>query len=103
VESKSFDIYSPKIGALIEMHGDFWHKLGPKSQKMEPLIKSNIANDALKKAIAEAKGFKYIVFWQSEHPNWIQKIGELYGTVPTKSLQEASDQINQKLGTKRSL
>jgi hypothetical protein len=95
VENKSFDILSPAQHAVIEMHGDFWHKIGEKSKKMAPLILKNIENDKV--------GLRYIVFWQSQHDNWVSQIEGIYGTRPSLTLQEAENQIHEEFGIKGSL
>lgn len=102
IESKAYDIYSPLINVVIEMHGDFWHSISPKTGSMLPLIEKNIKNDEYKKSLAIINNFGYFVFWQSGWPDWPQKLRSLYGT-DSINIQEAENQVNQELGTSRSL
>jgi len=103
VEKRSYDIYSPAIAGLIEMHGDFWHSIGPNSKKMSAVIEKNIINDEFKALLAKKHELLYIVFWHSKWESWPEKIFELYGTYPKISIQEAENQVNKTLGTKRCL
>jgi len=103
LRNKSFDIFSPKLNCLIEMHGDFWHKLTSKTGSMVELVKRNIKNDKAKKDIAIGEGYAYAVFWEGEHQLWEKQLYDLYGRRPEVSIQDAQDKVNKVSGKKRSL
>lgn len=75
---RSYDIYSPKLNSLIEMHGRVWHELGSKNVKMNSLVSKNIKNDELKKIIAKEKQLDLIVFWDDEDSTWEERVKSLY-------------------------
>lgn len=78
--TKSYDIYSPKINAMIEMHGRVWHD--PEFAKYKSYTKeicsSNVKNDAFKKALAVGLGFNYFVFWDNEKDKWEEELKRIY-------------------------
>lgn len=75
--SYSYDIYSLKYNALIEMHGDFWHK-PPNDKTTHPTIISkinhNLKNDIVKSNIAIELNFNFWVFWESQSEYWIEQL-----------------------------
>ena len=73
---KSFDIYSPKIHTLIEMHGRAWHSFGVDSLKDK--VSKNIKNDLIKKNLAESLKYHLVVFWDDETEQWEDKLRRLY-------------------------
>lgn len=75
---KAFDVYSPAINAVIEMHGRVFHDPSKSKGKLIALAESNVKNDALKKALAESNGMKYLVFWDDECHLWQDRIKEIY-------------------------
>lgn len=103
IENKSYDVFSPKKQAVIEMHGDFWHSVSPRGDKMRALIDKNIANDEFKRLLAVSRGLSYHVFWHSKWTSWIMVLEALYGAKCNISIQDAENKVNTQLGTKRSL
>lgn len=77
---RSYDIYSPKLRALFEMHGRVWHDSTKTTPRLRELAVNNEKNDLLKKSIAERNGFQYIVFWDDECDRWSETLLSLYGT-----------------------
>lgn len=91
----SFDVYSPKIDGYIEMNGRFWHdNLNNKTGKVYGMVKHNLENDIVKRQAAINAGFNYWVFWDDEIAQWHKQIGEIYGTNPKITIEEAKNQIN---------
>lgn len=79
--TKSYDIYSPKINAMIEMNGRVWHDpvfAREKNKYMHDICASNIKNDVFKKALAIGLGFNYFVFWDNEKENWFNELKGIY-------------------------
>lgn len=74
----SYDIYSPKINALIEMHGHIWHdpKYAPKSFK--DMVDKNLKNDIVKKSLADAKGYILYIFWDNNEESWEDSVRRIY-------------------------
>lgn len=102
----SYDIYSPMLVALIEMHGQIWHKENPNKSANEWLTKivaNNLENDKRKQRIAAELGFRYVVFWDSEMRQWEDQIFSLYKTKALISLEEAKDIICQEERDRSSL
>ena len=97
---KSYDIFSPKVNALIEMHGRIWHESSDKSRhstKLDAIVTHNTKNDLKKKQNALELGYRYEVFWD-DHPHlWSTKIKEIYGNTPI-SLEEAANKVGEELG-----
>jgi hypothetical protein len=92
---RSFDIYSPGIGALIECHGRVWHDLDFTNNGLRQKCISNIKNDKFKEAIAVENHLEYIVFWDNETHLWAKDIKNLYGK-ETISYEEAKNRIYEK-------
>lgn len=95
---KVYDIYSPKINALIEMNGRVWHDETIKSIKNEKLAKivsKNKINDVLKEQIANSLSYKYITFWDDEILNWQEQIFDIYNE-ESITYEKAKDKINIK-------
>ena len=67
---RSFDIYSPKLNAVIEMHGRVWHDLSKTTEGLRKITEKNVTNDIFKQSIALAFGYKYFVFWDDQIPQW---------------------------------
>jgi hypothetical protein len=76
---KSYDIYSPKINTLIEMHGHIWHSLEKCFKNIEEIVKKNVENDKIKKELANSMGIPVFVFWDNETHLWEQQLKDLYG------------------------
>jgi hypothetical protein len=74
----SFDIYSPRIAGLIEMHGRVWHDINVTPETLKPMVLKNLANDEVKKSLAKAVGMSYIVFWDDQQHQWADALRELY-------------------------
>ena len=78
----SYDIFAPKFNCLIEMHGDFWHKplAKPiKSDRVRKMIEKNLLNDPIKESLAKERGFRFLVFWESEKGRWKTQLEEGLG------------------------
>lgn len=88
---KSYDIFSPKINALIEMHGRVWHDPQQTKPKIKHLAQQNSLNDKEKEDFAKKMGYNYIVFWDDMKDTWEQRIEQLYGKRP-----EAFEKIKNK-------
>lgn len=91
---KAFDIYSPAINSVIEMHGRVFHDLSKSKGKLIPLTESNVKNDALKKMLAESNGMKYMVFWDDECHTWQKRIKNIYKAEPI-SYVEAKNKVDE--------
>jgi len=76
---KSFDIYSPAINALIEMHGRVWHDSSSCPAGLMPMCIKNEENDQIKRKFASDNGFKYEIFWDDEMAKWPERLNFLYG------------------------
>jgi hypothetical protein len=91
---KSYDIYSPKINALIEMHGHIWHSMEKSPKNIKEIVKKNVENDKIKKELANSIGIPVFVFWDDETHLWEQQLKDLYGKEGKKyeeALREESD------------
>ena len=75
---KSFDVYSPKLNILIEMHGRIWHDLSSSTPGVKDICYKNIENDKIKKDFANSNGFGYEVFWDDEEANWPERLKNIY-------------------------
>lgn len=75
---KSYDIFSPEINALIEMHGHIWHAHNSKNFRLKSIVERNINNDKIKRDIANLKGMRYIVFWDDQESSWPRQLERLY-------------------------
>jgi hypothetical protein len=75
---RSYDIYSPLIGSLIEMHGRVWHDLTKTKPKLTKIVLKNTQNDIKKQRIAEEMGLKYLVFWDDKEHEWKDSVEKLY-------------------------
>lgn len=73
---RSFDIYSPKINTLIEMHGRVWHDYSKDS--LRELVTKNIKNDEFKKKVAEEHGKDLLVFWDDQQETWEERVRSIY-------------------------
>jgi G:T-mismatch repair DNA endonuclease (very short patch repair protein) len=73
---RSFDIYSPRINTLIEMHGRVWHD--HTKEKLRELVTKNIKNDEFKKKIAEEIGKALVVFWDDQQEAWEETLRRVY-------------------------
>lgn len=67
---KVYDAYLPDKNILIEMDGDFWHKLTLEECKYKYQVDSYY-NDILKNQIAEKNGYKLIRIRENNIPNTI--------------------------------
>jgi hypothetical protein len=76
---RSYDIWSPLLGAVIEMHGRVWHDPKNTKQGIAHICSSNFVNDEIKKNAALASGFQYLVFWDDQEPDWKEQLREAYG------------------------
>lgn len=93
---KSYDIFSPKLNILIEMHGHVWHDWHKSKSNMYPLVHSNVINDVIKTCLAEQNGYKLVVFWDDDTDNWEKQIEALYGQKSKKYEQALSEEIDKK-------
>lgn len=84
----AYDMYAPSINCLIEMHGDIWHKSPTKKlhPKVSAKVEANLANDIVKENLAEALGYQFAIFWESEEELWPEKIKELYEEIAKNNL-----------------
>jgi hypothetical protein len=89
---KAYDIYSPAINALIEMHGRVFHDPTKATGKLIPIAEKNFKNDELKKSIAKHNNMKYIVFWDDEFNSWQETIKILYN-LESISYVEAKNKV----------
>ena len=94
---KAYDIHSPAINALIEMHGRVFHDPSKAKGKLVEIAVANVKNDALKKTIAESIDMKYIVFWDDECQAWQDSIKMLYNLEPI-SYAEAKNKVDAASG-----
>lgn len=81
VGNHSYDIYSPKINCLIEMHGHVWHAYGSashKNPKMMAKVKRNIYNDNIKYHNAIENKYQIAYFWDNCQEIWEAKLAELF-------------------------
>lgn len=74
----SYDIFSPKASALIEMHGRVWHDSDKAPERLRELVLKNERNDKTKQELASSLGMRYIVFWDDQQDRWPQQLEELY-------------------------
>lgn len=72
-----YDIYSPKINTLIEMHGVAFHRPGA-APSLSEMVSKNIENDEYKRRFAIKNGYKFVVFWDDNEQNWDKAILEIY-------------------------
>lgn len=91
---KSYDIYSPAINAVIEMHGRVFHDLAKSKGKLLPMTQRNIKNDELKKMLAQSNGMQYLVFWDDEFHTWQDRIKEIYNK-ESISYADAKDKVDE--------
>lgn len=91
---KAYDIHSPAINALIEMHGRVFHDPAKASGKLIQIAEANVKNDAIKKTIAESLNIQYIVFWDDECNTWQSSIKRLYKLEPI-SYVEAKNKVDE--------
>jgi hypothetical protein len=75
---RSFDIYSPKINTLIEMHGRVWHDLSKTKKGLIEICKNNIKNDDIKKSMALSLNKGYVVLWDDEEDSWEKQVRGIY-------------------------
>jgi hypothetical protein len=75
---KSFDIYSPKLNTLIEMHGRVWHDPENTKKSLYQVALNNFKNDIIKEKLAKFRGFNYAVFWDDHKSTWKKDIEQLY-------------------------
>jgi hypothetical protein len=73
---RSFDIYSPKINTLFEMHGRVWHDYT--KEILRDVVTKNIKNDEFKKKIAEENGKDLLVFWDDQQETWESELRRIY-------------------------
>jgi len=90
----SYDIISPKINALIEMHGRVWHDIDKTNDGLRHIVEKNIQNDKIKAKGAIDRGFKLLIFWSDEQELWEETIEKEYGIKPI-SIQEAKDKVSK--------
>jgi very-short-patch-repair endonuclease len=72
----SYDFYLPKINALIETHGTFWHA-DPRfysRDNLSEIQQHNAINDKLKATFAQKSGYKLLHFWEYDIHNNPEKI-----------------------------
>lgn len=85
---KSYDIFSPKLNLLIEMHGHVWHDLNKCTSKLIPLVEKNIENDKIKISLAEKNGYNLEIFWDDQTDKWGEQIEKIYEK-KSKSYEQA--------------
>lgn len=90
---RSFDIYSPAIGSLIECHGRVWHDLSATNDGLRSKCLENIENDKFKEIMAIENNLEYIVFWDDETRLWFNRIKSIYGE-ETILYEEAKNRIS---------
>lgn len=80
-ERAFYDVYSPRIGALFEMHGRMWHDLSSvhSFRFAAKACDVNVSNDAKKRVLARCAGYVLHVFWDDEKDGWNEAIGRLFG------------------------
>lgn len=93
---KSYDIYSPKLNMVMEMHGHIWHDPTKCKPNMLPLVNKNVKNDKIKEKLAESLGLRFTVFWDDQTDKWEKQIEELYGRKPKKYAEAHSEEIDRK-------
>jgi hypothetical protein len=93
---KSYDIFSPKLNTLIEMHGHVWHNLNKCKLKMVTLVEENVKNDKIKVLLAESNGYKLEIFWDDQTDKWEEQIEKLYGKRSKSYEQALREEINKK-------
>jgi predicted oxidoreductase (fatty acid repression mutant protein) len=76
---KSYDIWSPLLGAVIEMHGRVWHDPSHTKEGISHICSANTLNDEIKKKAAMASGFGYFVFWDDQESEWEMQLRGIYG------------------------
>ncbi len=74
----SFDIHSPKINALIEMHGRCWHDIKKTTKSLVHITEKNSKNDILKENIARLLKYNFYKFWDDEQETWEKEVGAMY-------------------------
>jgi hypothetical protein len=74
----SFDIFSPKINCVVEMHGRVWHDSSASTPGIVEVAKKNEANDLRKKTLATDMGYRYLVFWSDQEESWEQEVKSLF-------------------------
>jgi hypothetical protein len=92
--SVAYDIYSPKINALIEMHGRVWHDPLQSPPGLVKMALANVENDKYKASLSSKYGHVLHIFWSDEQGLWEKKILEIYGT-KSITIQEAKDKVCQ--------
>lgn len=75
---RSFDIYSPRLSAVLEMHGHVFHDPQRTTKGLLEMAKKNEKNDEFKKDLAESHGLRYFVFWDDTEANWSEQLDRLY-------------------------
>jgi G:T-mismatch repair DNA endonuclease (very short patch repair protein) len=90
----SFDIFSKKANACIEMHGRIWHDISAAPEKLKETVTKNTKNDIRKQEIAQTAGYKYIVFWDDQQELWENQVESIFSQRPC-SLQEAKDKVSE--------
>lgn len=94
----SFDVYSPRFNAFIEMHGRVWHDPQRTVPKLAHLVASNLVKDQAKKELAEKLCKQYRVFWDDERSYWETDIEQFFGIRSVITIEEAEDRVNQEIG-----
>lgn len=93
---KSYDIFSPKINALIEMHGACWHDWYKCKPSILSLVVSNVKNDVKKKILACNNGYDLVVFWDDQTNKWEEQVHNLYGEKSKEYGQALCEEIDKK-------
>lgn len=93
---KSYDIVSPTMKILVEMHGRVWHDLSVCKSNLVPLVTENVENDKIKEKLAEDNGYKLYVFWDDQCDIWEAKVEEIYGKQPKKYEQALREELDKK-------
>lgn len=95
---KCYDIYSPLLNSMIEMHGRVFHDSNKTSVSLYEMCKKNEINDKFKKYLAEYNNYQYIIFWDDQTEQWEEMIYTLFNKKGI-SYEDAKNKVYE---TKRS-
>jgi len=94
---KSYDIFSPSLNILIEMHGRLWHTdKHIEKPSLTNILTHNLKNDKIKEKLAKDLGYKLIVFWDDECYMWAKQLKDTYGKEPKSYEQALREEIDKK-------